>query len=189
MRRVQKRIAASLTIAILSACAADRVAGPAGTIGSDLSTLQSQLVAFSGDMEEWRSNQQSRTKAEIALQGIADEYVQKQQAQWALRGDAATPKLFATLQTQGTNAVARWNQPASAATPASAPVPVDKLAPAVSTVQELSKTPTTKADFDSLLAYGKQVSKTMKSLQTAAASAPITASAPHAASGTKNATH
>jgi hypothetical protein len=168
-------------ILLISGCAAHRLTKASEQISRDVAGFQGQLSTVQDALRRQQQDKQLSISDSADRRHAADAITRQKQVEWAV--DAATNgnEVFAPLQAQGREAVATLMTPAPAPDqPPDVSFPIDKLSGVAKALERLSSDRGTRADLQSLVNYGIEVSKQLQKIQdqdkSTAGSAPPPAS-------------
>ncbi len=157
---------------LLCGCAAQRITGPAKTIGNEIATFQGSLSAFQDTLNITQDDTRATISGSAARADTAVAVTKQLEVEWAIARAKSEADILATLQAQGKAEPTRLLTPAGQSTlPASVTFPIDTLSAVAKTLDELAKGPTARANLDILSAYGKKVMTKLKALEDQAKSA------------------
>jgi|GEM_PF-5880163 len=161
-------LSAGMTVA---GCASDRIAGPAGTAARYVTVFQKDLVQLQAQLADYRKQQTANDNARVVDTSVAMSSVSQVQNEMALLACKTPVEVFSSLRSQGdAQIVAELANPITLASD-EIELPTDKLAAVAAGLDDLSKTPGTKADLNVLILYGKSVNTALQAHEKAA-SAP-----------------
>jgi hypothetical protein len=155
---------------LLSACATDRVAGPAKVVAQVVSGMQADLSRFDTEIKTLQSGEASLTAGNNLVRDLAVASTRQTQTAAQVAQSPSTTEAFKLLQDQANAEVAALLAPtAQAASATSATLPIEKLGSVASTLNQLSKPPNAKADLESLINFGTQVNSDLSTAKSAPA--------------------
>jgi hypothetical protein len=156
---------------LLSACAADRVRTASGMIGKDVAGFQASLSTLQDELKSEQDDERGVINGTAARRDAADTVTRQMQVEWTIANARTGNDIFASLQSQGKEAIAALLIPAT--TPPPPPTvsfPIDKLSAVSNTLDQLSKGNTSREDAESLINYGIKVNKQLQTIEDKAKS-------------------
>ena len=174
MRMLERCLVGGMAL-LLCGCAAQRITGPAKTIGSEVATFQGALSAFQDSVKSMQDDTRATVSGSAMRAGTAAAVSRQLQVEWSIGRATTESEIFTALQAQGKAESTRLLAPATeVALPASVAFPIDALSAVAKTLEQLSKGPTAQANLEFLSAYGKTVMKQLKDLEDKAKAAAAT---------------
>jgi len=168
----------SLSLSVLGAalllcgCAAQRITGPARTIGNEVATFQGALSGFQDALKTMQDDSRATISGSAARATAAVAVTLQLEMEWAVARANSESEILTILQAQGKMESTRLLVPATQpALPAPVAFPIDTLGAVAKTLDQLSQGPTARADLEFLSAYGKSVMTQLKALEEQAKAA------------------
>jgi hypothetical protein len=164
-------------------CAADKISGPAKTIGDEVGTFQGALSSFQDDLNGIQDDERATITGTATRGDTAIAVTKELQVEWVTARAKSETDIFTALQNQGKDELTRLLAQATQPTlPASVTFPIDKLGAVAKTMDQLAKAPGTMADLEFVVSYGSSVNTQLKAIEdkakpttSAAGSAPAPA--------------
>jgi hypothetical protein len=149
----------------LAGCAGDRIAGPARTIGRDVSGLSSNLSRLQDGLTEYQETTAIRTDGLAARAEVALAAARQRQTEWKLVDADDTTAALDALMAQSRAEAARLAAPAPEPTAKpKAELPVKALAGVAKSVDEVGRPRTRREELLGLIAYGRDVNDQLAKL-------------------------
>lgn len=149
----------------LAGCAGDKIAGPARTIGHDVSGLSGNLSRLQDDLTDYQGSTHLRTEGHSARADVALSAARQRQTEWKLVDAANTTEALGVLMEQSRAEAARLAAPAPAATSApKAELPVKPLATVAKGIDEIGRRKTRREELQLLIDNARAVNDQLAKL-------------------------
>lgn len=151
----------AFTLALLAlatgGCASRQVAGPARTIGADVSSLGADLSRLQDDLRDYQGATHARSEGHLARADTATAAARQRQTEWKLVDAASTTEALDALLDQARAEADRLAAPASASAPPKVELPVKPLAKVAKGVDEVARPKTRREEIAFLIRYAGEV--------------------------------